>query len=276
MNNIFITRQFDWGPAPVPEKVRKLNLFMGLRFRLVPREDTPQGRTYDWGPPLGSRKMRFLDKIAAHWGLRFVPAGTGSMSNIERRMNLYHLLDQVLFYKVPGDVVELGCHAGRTSALMQQVIDQHDPARRLHVYDSFEGLPDINVKDGNTPYHRGELTIGEKVLIENMQRYGLRVPEVHRGWFKDTLPNGLPEKIAFAHLDGDLYTSILTSLQYVYPKLSKGGVCLIDDYADPAIHDGWNKLPGVKKACDEYLAEKPEKISLLYAGEYTHGFFRKL
>ena len=83
-------------------------------------------------------------------------------------------------------------------------------------------------------------------------------------------------ELLFAYLDGDFYDSILISLQYVYPKLTAGAVCLIDDYCDPQINPkGWNRLPGVKKACDEYLRDKPEKIEFIYSGPYSHGFFRK-
>jgi O-methyltransferase len=90
------------------------------------------------------------------------------------------------------------------------------------------------------------------------------------------LPSGLPERISFAYLDGDFYDSILISLQYVYPKLTAGAICLIDDYCDPQINPkGWNRLPGVKKACDEYLIDKPEKMEFIYSGTYSHAFFRK-
>jgi hypothetical protein len=86
------------------------------------------------------------------------------------------------------------------------------------------------------------------------------MPVVHKGWFKDTLPHDLPERICFAHLDGDLYDSILVSLEHVYPRLSKGAICLIDDYSDPAVNpQGWNQLPGVKQACDEFLCHKPKR-----------------
>ena len=76
-------------------------------------------------------------------------------------------------------------------------------------------------------------------------------------------------------MDGDLYESILTPLEGVYPRLSKGAVCLIDDYSHPAILKGFDKWQGVKTACDEFLRDKPEAVSVLYAGEYAHGFFRK-
>jgi hypothetical protein len=32
----------------------------------------------------------------------------------------------------------------------------------------------------------------------------------------------------------------------------------------------------MSKACDEYLADKQEKVSLLSAVDYTHGFVRKV
>jgi hypothetical protein len=35
------------------------------------------------------------------------------------------------------------------------------------------------------------------------------------------------------------------------------------------------RSPGVKRATDQFFADKPEKVSLLYAGEYSNGYFRK-
>ena len=125
------------------------------------------------------------------------------------------------------------------------------------------------------PFDSRQISRPEK-LAANFDRYGLRQPVVHAGWFDDTLPDGLPERIAFAHLDGDLYASIRVSLEHVYPRLSHGAICLIDDYCDRQLLDEYDYLPGVKKACDEFLADKPEQVSVLYAGAFAHGFFRKL
>ena len=33
--------------------------------------------------------------------------------------------------------------------------------------------------------------------------------------------------------------------------------------------------PGVKRATDEFFADKPEHVSVLYANEYSNGYFRK-
>jgi O-methyltransferase len=198
------------------------------------------------------------------------------MTNAEQRMNLYHLASQPLAYGVPGDLVELGCHQGESSVLIQKIIDYYDPSRRLHVYDSFQGLPATHAPDGDTPYSQGQLQAARETVVDNFRRYGLREPEIHAGWFEDTLPGGLPERIAFAYLDGDLYESIKVSLEHVYPRLSRGAICLIDDYADTSIYpEAWNLLPGVKAACDEFFAGKPEKISFIYSADMSHGYFRK-
>ena len=234
---------------------------------------------FDWKEPKTSQKVNFVNKVLERlgFGSRLSPPRfTGVMTNVEQRINMFHLVRQVLVFNVPGDLVELGCHKGQSAVLFKKMLDHYDPRRELHVYDSFEGLPDLKPEDGDTNYEKGGMKTTKELLRASFEENNLELPHIHQGWFEDTLPTKLPEKIAFAHLDGDFYDSILVSLQHVYDKLSKNGVCLIDDYADPEIYDGWNKLPGVKVACDEFLKDKPEEVSVLYAGDYAHGYFRKL
>ena len=70
----------------------------------------------------------------------------------------------------------------------------------------------------------------------------------YKGWFQNTVPAqaDIIESICFLRLDGDLYESTKVCLEYLYPKISKGGYIVIDDY---------QSLTGCKKAVDEYLAE---------------------
>lgn len=200
----------------------------------------------------------------------------GDWSNIEQAVNIYHLLTQTVLLKIPGDIVELGSYDGTTSVLMQKTLDQLKSKKKIHVYDSFEGLPEKDKKDGDTVFFAGSCETQKENLIENFKRHKTKLPTIHEGWFKDTLPKGLPKQISFAHLDGDFYSSILESLIYVYPKLSKGAIVIIDDYCDPKVHDVNNILPGVKKACDEFFKDKKEKVGVLLAGNEAHGYFRKL
>ena len=54
------------------------------------------------------------------------------MLNIEEEMNIYHLLIQVLLLKVPGEIVELGCNDGRTSAIMQKTLDENKSKKKIN------------------------------------------------------------------------------------------------------------------------------------------------
>ncbi len=208
-------------------------------------------------------------------GRRFAPSRSGISTNVEQRMNMYHLVSQTLAYDVAGDLVEVGCNEGQSSVLIATILRDFGSEKKLHVYDSFEGLPAADDVDGLT-YQKGDLATTEGALIKNFRSYGLPLPTIHKGWFNETLPTGLPDRISFAHLDGDFYDSIKVSLENVYPRLSRGAVCLIDDYCDPEVNpEGWNYLPGVKGACDEFLSDKPETMCYLYSGAFTHAFFRK-
>lgn len=70
-----------------------------------------------------------------------------NMTDVQRLTTIYWTLSQVLMFGVPGDVVELGCNAGLTSVYLQMLIDEFDPSRTLHVYDSFAGLPACGPED---------------------------------------------------------------------------------------------------------------------------------
>ncbi len=63
----------------------------------------------------------------------------------------------------------------------------------------------------------------------------------------------MPGPIAFAHLDVDLYKPTLHSLECIWPKLSPGGIILLDDYCDAKLYNNQNAFPSVKRASDEFL-----------------------
>lgn len=153
--------------------------------------------------------------------------------------------------EVPGDVVELGCNIGTTSVFIQ---DYLKGSKLFHVYDSFEGLPDKHTKDTNQTerqFSKGQCLTNLDQFLNTFYKEDKPLPEIHIGWFKDA---ELPEKISFAFFDGDFYTSIMDSWEKVYSRLSPGAVVCVHDY-------GWDVLPGVKLACDEFLSDKPETMT---------------
>jgi O-methyltransferase len=78
------------------------------------------------------------------------------------------------------------------------------------------------------------------------------VPVIKKAWFGDLIETDLPERIAFAFLDGDLYESMRDSLQLVEGRMAEGGVIIVHDYNNPA-------LPGVARAVDEWLVGRELK-----------------
>lgn len=181
------------------------------------------------------------------------------LSDIDRLVNIYHLLSQVLVFHVPGDIVELGCHQGKTSVFLRMLIDHYDAERELHVYDSFSGLPKQGKYD--TYLMDDNCMASIQQLQETFTRWHVELPIIHKGWFQETLPQLLPERIAFAYLDGDFYDSILVSLRYVYPRLTNNAVVIIDDYCDPGRNpNAWDGPPGPKKACDDFFQTNQKKL----------------
>ena len=145
-----------------------------------------------------------------------------------------------------GDYVELGCYKGDTSLVLADII--FSGPHRLFIYDSFEGLPektDLDASEAGKDFTAGALAVSKREVKERFLRAGLPVPVIKKAWFSELGDDDLPEKIAFAFLDGDLYESIRDSLKLVEGKMVKGGIIMVHDYNNPA-------LPGVAKAVDEW------------------------
>lgn len=178
-----------------------------------------------------------------------------------------------------GDFVEMGCYKGDTSLLLAEVLRDYNRGavvdnsvdkavenswkngekgveinksrvgrKRLWIYDSFEGLPEKGRVDESVlgmDFRKGELYVTKREVKNRFLKAGLPVPVIKKAWFSELGPDDMPERIAFAFLDGDLYESIRDSLRLVGPRMASGGVIAIHDYTNPA-------LPGVGKAVEEW------------------------
>ena len=171
--------------------------------------------------------------------------------------------------EVPGDFVEFGCYKGDTSLLLAELLVEKpvdklgktggNGAKKLWIYDSFEGLPEKTDEDESVlgvDFKGGELFVTKREVKQRFLRAGLPVPVIKKSWFSDLKNEDLPEKIAFAFLDGDFYESIRDSLRLVSPRMVEGGVIVVHDYTNSA-------LPGVRKAVDEWRGIHKVKLVLL-------------
>ncbi len=51
-----------------------------------------------------------------------------------------------------------------------------------------------------------------------------------KGFFSETLSQLKTDAFAVIRIDGDVFESTMDALEALYPKLSAGGYCIIDDF----------------------------------------------
>lgn len=182
--------------------------------------------------------------------LKWYPINPG-LSSPEMMTNLLSRLAFVIEHGVPGDVVELGCHAGDTSVFFARMIHELDQTRRLHLYDSFQGLPAHHRKDHPEYGEPGSVRTSQDIVERRFEECRLPYPLIHAGWFGELPESAFPQQVAFAFFDGDLYQSIWDSFTRIYHRLSPGAIVCVHDYAV----SNW---PGTESACCDFLRDKPE------------------
>ncbi|MGB3673144.1 MAG: TylF/MycF/NovP-related O-methyltransferase [Candidatus Nanopelagicales bacterium] len=178
------------------------------------------------------------------------PEHAETMVGLRRLDNLQECIKTIIAEAVPGDLVETGVWRGGASIFMKGVLSAYRDQRDLWLCDSFEGLPPPDAK--NFPQDAGLrldkeawfLAVTDTEVRNNFERYGLLDEHVHfvKGWFRDTLSSLPAERISLLRLDGDLYESTIQALEPLYPRLSVGGFCIVDDYGQveacrKAVHD---------------------------------------
>jgi len=179
---------------------------------------------------------------------------------------------QLLIYlnkslSLDGHVVEFGCFVGESSKYLQKLIDNAQSNKQLFVYDSFEGLPEQGEWEKGTGWIPGSLKVSENILVKNFIQNNLKLPVIHKNWFKNIPPSAIPDKICFAFLDGDFYESIYHSLVKIFDKVVEGGYICFHDFDRP-------DLPGVRAAAEEFLITRGYSPNLKVVCEQL-GVFQK-
>jgi len=200
------------------------------------------------------------------------PSYAHTMVGKARLDSLQDAVETVLRENIPGDLIETGVWRGGCSILMKAVLRAYgDRSRRVFVADSFEGLPEPNAarypSDAGDVHHKFEfLKVSQEQVEENFRQFGLLDERVVflKGWFKNTLPTAPIERLALMRLDGDMYESTMDGLTHLYPKLSVGGFCIIDDYA----------LPRCRQAVEDFRASRGIREPLVQV-DYSGCYWRK-
>jgi O-methyltransferase len=179
------------------------------------------------------------------------PTYADTMIGLKRLNNIEYCVENIISKNIQGDFIETGVWRGGATIFMKALLQSKNIHNRIvWVADSFEGLPS---PDGekfpedkiSTLHNFYQLAIPIEKVKYNFEKYGLLDSNVKflKGWFKDTLPKAPIKKLSLIRLDGDMYESTMDGLTNLYPKLSKGGYIIIDD---------WGAVKGCKKAVIDY------------------------
>lgn len=145
--------------------------------------------------------------------------------------------------KVPGDLAEVGVYKGGSASLICEV----KGSRRLHLFDSFEGLPKSDQSD--SMFMNGAYNSHQDQVEAVLQDYD--DCQIYKGLFPATATGIQEDRFSFVHIDIDLYKGTKDCLEFFYPRLNAGGIMLCHDYST---------AKGVRKAIAEFFEDKPDAV----------------
>jgi O-methyltransferase len=175
---------------------------------------------------------------------------------------------------IVGDFVECGVWRGGISLAAKLVFEEYKSDKQVWLFDTYTGMPEPSEVD--RPKFESFAT---REVFDDAQRQGFNewcyasLEDVRRNFVRagvnvedakfikgdvrqTLLESNLPDAISVLRLDTDWYESTKVQLEVLYPRLSRGGSLLLDDFGY------WE---GVRKAVEEYFGGRPPAESpLLY------------
>lgn len=202
-----------------------------------------------------------------------------TMTSAERLWALMQAVRYVVTEGIAGDFVECGVWRGGSVMMMaSELVELGVTDRNIWLYDTFAGmttptrhdveahsganatqlLAETEIADGNNIWCvAGRSDVEGNVFSTGYPRDNFTFVE---GDVAQTLLTSTPSAVAILRLDTDWYESTQKSLEALYPRLSVGGVCILDDYGH------WL---GARQAVDEYFAQRgarPFMMPIDYSG----------
>ena len=174
--------------------------------------------------------------------------GVVCLGNAKNKYLTMTLAERALAEGIPGDFAECGVLSGGHPAIMARVLKTRNIRdRRVHLYDSFEGVPQPGPDDeedyrktyGVNPDRTRGIALGRCVGTVEQVRANMRtwnVPEsslvYHIGWLQEMLPRQEIPKLALLRVDVDLYDSTTPIFKYLYPAMPSGAFVISDDWGE--------------------------------------------
>ena len=170
-----------------------------------------------------------------------------------------------------GELVECGVFKGASlSRLIKfRALFENPYSKKIIAFDTFATFPEADYEPDRAKREAfvreaGDRSIGRGELIELLDALSLNQNlELIEGDILGTVPKYCeqnPElKISLLNIDVDLYDATAKCLELLYPRVTRGGIVILDDYG---------AFPGATKAIDEFLADRKVRIQKL---PYSHA-----
>ncbi len=144
--------------------------------------------------------------------------------------------------KIQVDIAEVGVYKGASAKLICEAKGE----KRLHLFDSFQGIPEVSEID-KPEFFKGQYAASLDDVKERLKGY--KNVYFYVGVFPGSSDPVKDLSFSFVHLDVDTYESTLNCLRFFYPRMSPGGIIISHDYPT---------VLGVRKAFEEFFRDKVE------------------
>jgi O-methyltransferase len=184
-------------------------------------------------------------------------AESSTLVSEERCYVLYTLAQQAL--ALDGEFWECGVFKGGTALLLARLLAEKGNGRAvtLRLFDTFSGMPETDAEKDR--HRQGDFM--DTSLTAVQKRVGhAEVVKFHPGFIPQTFAGMEASRIAWAHVDVDIYQTVRDCCAFIYPRLLPGGFMIFDDYGFPS-------CPGARQAVDEFFRTKPETPWVLPTGQ---------
>jgi hypothetical protein len=169
--------------------------------------------------------------------------------------------------RVPGDFVECGIFRGDMTWMITEMVDLPSANKNFYIYDTFTGFSSQYSSAADFPGAPHFLQYTDKDYkapdIESVVRARFQdknYVKVIKGVVPNILLEQAPERIAFLHLDLNSPKAEIAALEVLFDRISPSGIIVFDDY-------GWRHFQHLKKAADEFMAQRGQVILELPTGQ---------
>jgi hypothetical protein len=183
-----------------------------------------------------------------------------STDNPLRRMRHYSLMKLLRNARInKGFIAECGCWRGLSTFQIAAFLRDQEYEHTFHVFDSFEGLSEINEIDKpwdrqiDESVLRKQFACGLDIVKNNLSEFSFI--KFHKGWIPARFCDVDDLVFSFVNVDVDLAEPIRECLEFFFPRLINNGIIYLDDY-------GCTQFPGAKITVDNFVKENPDVFFL--------------